>query len=667
MIKRYWLGASVSLFIAIGCTYIGWQKIVNPRSINNNKALTTKVSQLPKRAPKILSTKLSTNLIPPTNKWFSSLALSTSDQPVYSYPLSLKPSNNGFSYGVPLVVGSKDAIFGSHLSDINVSFGSTSRKVSGYDDLSVSQEYADNSGVTTDTRLTQGSPFIFVNFKRQAMVNITTDAQITRVSDESYLLTIGERIYGIVAPGKITVKDKTLSYMAEKNQSASFFALPNRDEASLYFEAAKHPITRTAVSYSKKGNDFKTSYELQTDKHSTIFVAMPSMNISSSKLRGSFASILGTQSTYEGATFTDTKNSSLPSSELNISKLTPLQYDELVDSLKKDASDLNLKITDSYFGAKEVYRAANLLQLAHQLNQLDAAKTIQDKLSSRLGVWFDTNGGNNRTNSYFYYDTEYHGVVAEQASFGSENFNDHHFHYGYFIYASAILGKYDKQFLKSHGTMVNTLVADIASPRVTSDFPKLRVFDAYAGHSWASGNGDFADGTNQESTSEAINAWFAIYLWGQVTKDQQLSDQGQWLYTLETNAAQSYWLDVKTKPTTGPNYEHSYAGIVWSGKIDFSTFFSARPQAILGIQLIPMSPAMLYLARSPDSIKRNLDSTVPTPTSYYGQFHDYLLMYQALVDPATAEHNLKNISPQNIDDGNSRTYLLAWVYALQAK
>lgn len=662
MNKKRWLGL-VGAALIVGCAYFSWIKLIKKSPPNTNKVLVTNVAQLPKRAPKVLTKRLSANLIAPTNKWFSSLALGVNDQPVYSYPLSLKPSNDGFSYGVPLVVGSNDAVFGSHLSDVTVSFNSTSRKVSGYDDLSVSQEYADGTGVINTSRLTQGSPFIFTNFARETTVNVTSDAQFTRMSDDTFLMTIGERTYGLFAPSKITVKEKTLTFSASKNQFASFFTLPAGSEQALYFEAAQHPITHTSVSYSKKGNSFQTLYELQTDKQATIFASMPNMNLAGPKLKGTFASILGTQSTYKGNVFSDTKLSDMPSSELNISKLTQNQHDELVNSLKNDASELNLKIIDSYFGAKEVYRAANLLQLAHQLNQVDIAHSIQSKLSSRLDVWFDTNGGNTRANTYFYYDTEYHGVVAEQASFGSENFNDHHFHYGYFIYASAILGKYDQQFLKNHGSMVNTLIADIASSTATNDFPKLRVFDSYAGHSWASGNGDFADGSNQESTSEAINAWYAVYLWGGVSKDQQLQDQGQWLYTLETNAAQNYWLDVKTKQTVGPSYEHSYAGIIWSGKIDYSTFFSVRPQAILGIQLIPMSPAMLYLARNQASIKRNLDSTVPTPESYYGQFHDYLLMYQALTDPKAAELNVENLSPQDIDGGNSRTYLLAWVYA----
>ena len=120
---------------------------------NNTLTLQTSVSQLPKRAVRANFPRLAAGLIPPTNKWFSSLALASDDQPVYSYPLSIKPSEDGFSFGVPKVVSSSDAIFGSHLSDIKVSYNTTSRIVSGYDDLSVTIDYASGKDKISKTRL----------------------------------------------------------------------------------------------------------------------------------------------------------------------------------------------------------------------------------------------------------------------------------------------------------------------------------------------------------------------------------------------------------------------------------------------------------------------------------------------------------------------------------
>jgi len=71
--------------------------------------------------------------------------------------------------------------------------------------------------------------------------------------------------------------------------------------------------------------------------------------------------------------------------------------------------------------------------------------------------------------------------------------------------------------------MVELLIREIASPdRNDPLFPFLRNFDPYAGHSWASGNAQFADGNNQESSSEAMNAWYGIILWGELTGNRRL-------------------------------------------------------------------------------------------------------------------------------------------------
>src|SRR5688572_31565583 len=66
--------------------------------------------------------------------------------------------------------------------------------------------------------------------------------------------------------------------------------------------------------------------------------------------------------------------------------------------------------------------------------------------------------------------------------------------------------------------------SDIASPdRQDKLFPFLRNFDPYAGHSWASGHARFGDGNNNESSSEAMNAWYGMILFGQDRKSTRLN------------------------------------------------------------------------------------------------------------------------------------------------
>ncbi len=464
----------------------------------------------------------------------------------------------------------------------------------------------------------------------------------------------------------LTQTAQGLAYNAKSGSLLTLFTIPNNGNQKMFFSDAPHAITGTNVSYRTMSTNVTTEYHYQTTGGSTIFADLPTMHIQASPIAGTFNTILGTQQLYQGSTFTDKSNApTMPSSDLNLSNLTKVQKQTLITDLNNDTESLNFTQTDTYFGGKELYRAAQLLQIAEQLNQSKDASSIKAKLASRLSEWLTPNNNLSRNNLYFYYDTEYKGVVGKQAAYGSDQFNDHQFHYGYFIYAAAILGTYDHQFLNNYKDAVNTLVADVASPVQTSYFPKLRVFDPYVGHSWASGNGDFSDGNNQESSSEAINAWYATYLWAGVTKNTNLKSEAIWLYAHETIAANADWLSIPSNDGQGPTYAYPYAGMVWGDKLAYATFFNSQPAAVLGIQLIPMSPGQAYLSQNKSVIASNLAATVPNASDLNVLYGDYLLMYEALYNPNAALQELPSIAPQNIDNGDSMTYLSAWVYSHQ--
>jgi endo-1,3(4)-beta-glucanase len=60
------------------------------------------------------------------------------------------------------------------------------------------------------------------------------------------------------------------------------------------------------------------------------------------------------------------------------------------------------------------------------------------------------------------------------------------------------------------------------------------------GHSWASGLQTAVDGKNQESSSEAVNAYLAIVQLGRATGDTVLEGWGQLLLSNEVTAARKY-------------------------------------------------------------------------------------------------------------------------------
>ena len=117
-----------------------------------------------------------------------------------------------------------------------------------------------------------------------------------------------------------------------------------------------------------------------------------------------------------------------------------------------------------------------------------------------------------------------------------------------------------------------------------------------------------------------------------------------------------------TREPVYAGYRHGVVGINWGGKRDDATWFSAEPNAKLGIQLIPMSPASHYLAGNPDRIARNIAEAAPSGVDV--QFGDYLLMYSALEGHQAAGQALmaaRALPSTFIDDADSRSYLLAWI------
>ena len=187
--------------------------------------------------------------------------------------------------------------------------------------------------------------------------------------------------------------------------------------------------------------------------------------------------------------------------------------------------------------------------------------------------------------------------------------NDHHFHYGYFIKAAAEIARNDPAWGKDDkwGGMVKLLIRDIANRGSQRQDVSVHALlrSVYAGHSWASGDARFADGNNQESSSEAMNAWSGMILFGEATGNKELRDMGIALCTTEMNAIHEYWFDVH-----GENFPKGFTracvGMVWGGKAGYCTWFSAAPAMIQGINWLPIHGGSLYLGNYPTYCREEL-------------------------------------------------------------
>jgi endoglucanase Acf2 len=188
--------------------------------------------------------------------------------------------------------------------------------------------------------------------------------------------------------------------------------------------------------------------------------------------------------------------------------------------------------------------------------------------------------------------------------------------------------------------------------------------DPYAGHSWASGTAPFADGNNQESSAEAVNAWNGLGLWAAASGQKALGTEASWLASNEANDARTYWTQTKLPQGFG----HQVVSLNWGGKRDWATWFSPDPNAILAIQLIPMGPVQSYLGGDPARIRAQVKEATPGGTDV--QFGGYLLAYSALAGKADADQAwtaAQHLSDTAIDDASSHAATLAFIASAAAR
>ncbi len=639
-----------------------------------NSVLPTGIQQRSSKPPAL---NLAPGLIPPTNRWFSSLVFSPKPEPVYAYPLAYQANANGFGLAYPKVFSEPDLIKAPFVSEISVSFSvPLAQIVSNYDDLSVTLELSSSGKSIASTRLIQGSPFTFTRVAKASQLTLSAiNSKISQQTNSSYTVATADNIYLISFPEhsfSASTDSVGLKISALQDQALlSVAILPDISLLPIFQSVALNEITATSVAYNATDDAVDTEFKLDTTASKPtllgLFAFQANAQITPSPAIGSYTTLYGKQTLYSGTSFSYRLRSAPPRNQLDLGNITATQRIKLSELVTAEASTLKFTKTDSYFASKALYRAAMLLQLAHQLGLTDVEQSLRSSLKAELSIWLNPKASS--SHRYFYYDKTIKGLVGVDTSFGSELFNDHHFHYGYMIAAAAILGHLDQDFVDEYRPMVDLIVKDIANNNPQDkNFPYLRVFDRYTGHSFASGYSVFTDGNNQESSSEAVNAWAGAYDWASVTGDVQAKATARYLYANESSSALAYWLNIDRSQSIYQNYRHNWVGIVWGAKLDYATFFDASPESKLAIQLLPLSPAQDYAGANRDRVAANLAAL----TAELGgkgplKFADYLLMYQALSDPKAALAALPTVDATKIDDGNSMSYLYAWVYSHQAK
>ena len=250
---------------------------------------------------------------------------------------------------------------------------------------------------------------------------------------------------------------------------------------------------------------------------------------------------------------------------------------------------------DTYWGGKGLTQMMHYMTFALQMGDTATYLLARKRLRAMLEDWYTYTPG--EQNRYFARFPRWGAMVGFDTSYDSETFNDHHFHYGYFIYASAVLCMLDADFKDKYGAMAREVALDYACwLRDSNRYPLFRTFNPYCGHSFAGGMGNGGNGNGQESSSEAMQSWGGIWLMGEALGDRAMRDAGIFGYTVEATA--EYWFDRKRRNIDYTKYTHPYCCNLTMQGVGWWTWFSGDPVWMHSIQWLPTSPILTnYFSR----------------------------------------------------------------------
>ncbi|KAG0291177.1 hypothetical protein BGZ96_005436 [Linnemannia gamsii] len=336
--------------------------------------------------------------------------------------------------------------------------------------------------------------------------------------------------------------------------------------------------------------------------------------------------------------------------------------------------DAETNVTSMYFAGKGLAKLALLcLVIKDVLHETEEVQSrCLDKLKSAFARFME-----NRQLFPLVYDTVWQGIVTSQgwrhgalSDFGNAWYNDHHYHYGYFMHVGAIIRHLDPEWRSEELTdYVDTLWRDVANTSSEDRyFPRFRAFDWFMGHSWSQGIFVSPDGKDEESTSEDINLYYAMALWGRVSNRPEMDRMGELMLTIARRSIQAYFLmedDNMNHPRAFVG--NKVTGILFENKVDHTTYFSARLECIQGIQMIPATPA-LPMIRSKVFVRQEWEGILQSRVGDIDDGWKSILMmnYGTLNKAGAWNYFVESEQPVPLDDGMTLTWAMFYVASLSS-
>ena len=612
----------------------------------------------------------------PTNAWWQNLVLGGGNLVVNSLPYLVKVDGDALRFSMPDKVVQQNFIFTSFADDLN--FGATqglpARQVTDYGPLHVRLDWGTGAG-SMHANLVRGMPYVTAHYNgltpRIGTIHAITSlnggsASATVTSDRFEIATNSGDTWVVYASSPITLSQQGGALQASGTFTGTLRAavLTGGGEAVLDAYADRIPVGGT-VDAVATGDLGELTFNWETQgTGSLLMMALPhhmdvlangtATSLTRNTLKGDMTGIVA-----------DSWQMDEPLTPIGWTAANPIApaYEQSVrDALSEDVG-FGVTAGDPYFGGKQFSALARLALIADELNETALANTYRNNLGNALEQRLAGQNGDPLV-----YDQTWGGLVAASginnagASFGQGYYNDHHFHYGYWIYAAAAMAKDNPAWVSQWGDEVMHLIRDIAEPSgADPNYGYMRNKDWFVGHSWAAGLFEFGDSRNQESSSEAVNAWYGVYLYGLAIGDDRLRDLGRLMLATELRATWKYWqINTGEGIYPEPYASNKVVGILWGTKVDYTTFFGANIEFIHGIQMLPFTPITEELLRA-EWIEEEYPvvSTVLSNPALSDGWRGFIVMAHAVIDPNAAWSEAQALNWY--DDGNTKTNTLYWL------
>lgn len=625
----------------------------------------------------------------PTNDWWSKLVKENHADNLFNYPMTLKTTNTGLivTY-IPWGVIGDSAPIEIKLTGLST----TKTTVSDYSDWTVTMNWKDSAHELKATAGI-GMPFLYFEKDVDDIVEIKVNAGSASINNE--LLIIENAASGadfvFYAPtGSSWMKSGniyTSSLNGKDYWSMAMLPINTSNVSSAAQDFKKYAYifpanTITTWSYNESNSKVTTTFLVDTNvkegaNTKMLLGLLPHQwynlaSISPTPSNLSYTSVRGELKMLEGNSFIveNTYKGILPTIPYlaNYSEgFSPSDLDTKISQIENDGLST---WTDSYNEGQVMNRLIQTARIADQTGDVEARNKMIATVKERLEDWLTHESG--EVAFLFYYNDTWSAMLGYPAGHGQDsNLNDHHFHWGYFIHAAAFMEQFEPGWASKWGEMINTLIRDAASyDRNDTQFPFLRNFSPYAGHSWANGFATFPQGNDQESTSESMQFASSLIHWGAITENNTIRDLGIYIYTTEQTAVEEYWFDVYDRNFRA-NQQYSLVSRVWGNSSDNGTFWTSDIAASYGIEMYPIHAGSFYLGHNQEYSKK-LWSEIASNTGVLSRedndnlWHDTYWKYLSFTNPQEAV-NLYNAYPErNLKFGISDAQTYHWLHSVNA-